>query len=42
MNSGILFSHEEECSWVGSSEVDELRPVVQKEVSQKEKTNFVY
>ena len=39
--NGILLSHKKECIWVSSNELDELRPIMQNEVSQKEK-NIVY
>ena len=36
-----LLSHKKECIWVSSNEVDEnLEPIIQSEVSQKEKDKY--
>ena len=40
--SGILLGHKNEQIFVSSSEVDELEPVIQSEVSHKEKRNNIY
>ena len=37
IHNGILLSHKKERIWVSSDEVDELEPIIQSEVSQKEK-----
>ena len=37
MYNGILLSYKKEHIWVSSNEVDELEPIIQSEVSQKEK-----
>ena len=36
----ILLSYKKECIWVRSNEVDELEPIIQSEVSQKEKHQY--
>ena len=38
----ILLSYKKEYIWVHSNEVDEPKPIMQSEVSQKEKNNIVY
>ena len=35
--NGILLSHKKECIWVSSNDVDDLEPIIQSEVSQKNK-----
>ena len=35
--NGILLSHKKECIWVSANEVDEPKPIIQSEVSPKEK-----
>jgi len=37
IHNGILLSYKKEHIWVSSNEVDELEPIIQSEVSQKEK-----
>ena len=36
----ISFNHKKECIWVSSDEVDEPKPIIQSEVSQKEKEKY--
>ena len=36
----ILLSHKKECIGVSSNEVDDLEPIIQSEVSQKEKDKY--
>ena len=38
IHNGILLSHKKEHIWVSSDEVDE--PIIQSDVSQKEKDNY--
>ena len=40
IHSGILLSHKKECIGVSSNEVDDLEPIIQSEVSQKEKDKY--
>ena len=40
VHDGILLSHKKESLWVSSNEVDELEPITQSEVSQKEKDKY--
>ena len=40
IHDGILLSHTKEHIWVSSDEVDELEPIIQSEVSQKEKDKY--
>ena len=40
IHNGILLSHKKERIWVSSDEVDELEPIIQSEVSQKEKDKY--
>ena len=40
IHNGILLSHKKECIGVSSNEVDDLEPIVQSEVSQKEKNKY--
>ena len=40
IHNGILLSHKKECLGVSSNEVDEPRPIIQSEVSQKEKDKY--
>ena len=40
VHKGILLSHKKERIWVNYSEVDELGPLTQGEVSQKEKNKY--
>ena len=37
IHNGILLSYKKEHIWVCSNEVDELEPIIQSEVTQKEK-----
>mgnify|MGYP007134507630 CR=1 FL=1 len=37
VHNGILLSHKKECIWINSDEADDLEPIIQSEVSQKEK-----
>ena len=37
VHNGILLSHTKECIWISSDEADDLEPIIQSEVSQKEK-----
>ena len=37
IHNGILLSYKKEHIWVSSNEVDELEPIIQSEVSHKEK-----
>ena len=34
--NGILLSHKKECIWVSSNDVDDLEPIIQSAVSQKD------
>ena len=38
--NGILISYKKHRIWVSSNEVDELEPIIQSEVSQKEKDKY--
>ena len=38
--NGILLSHKKKHIWVSSHEVDELEPIIQSEVYQKEKDKY--
>ena len=38
--NGILISYKKQHIWVSSNEVDELEPIIQSEVSQKEKDKY--
>ena len=40
IHNGILLSHKKEHIWVSSNEVDEPKPIIQSEVSQKEKHQY--
>ena len=40
IHKGIWLSYKNECIWVSSNEVDELEPIIQSEVSQKEKDKY--
>ena len=40
IQNGILFSYEKEHIWVSSNEVDKTEPIMQSEVSQKEKHQY--
>ena len=40
IHHGILLSHKKECIQVSSDEVDDLEPIIQSEVSQKEKDKY--
>ena len=40
IHNGILLSRKKERIWVSSDEVDELEPIIQSEVSQKEKDKY--
>ena len=40
VHNGILLSHKKERIWVSSNEVDDLEPILQSEVSQKEKDKY--
>ena len=40
IHNGTLLGHRKECIRVNSSEVDEARPIIQSEVSQKEKDKY--
>ena len=40
IHNGILLSHKKECIGVSSNEGDDLEPIVQSEVSQKEKNKY--
>ena len=40
IHSGILLSYKKECIWVSYNEVDEVEPIIQSEVSQKEKYQY--
>ena len=40
IHNGILLRNRKECIRVNSSEVDEARPIIQSEVSQKEKDKY--
>ena len=40
IHNGILLSHKKECIWVSSDEVMNLEPIIQTEVSQKEKDKY--
>ena len=37
IHNGILLGHKKEHIWVGSDELDETEPIIEGEVSQKEK-----
>ena len=38
--NGILLGHKKECICISSNEMDDLEPVTQSEVSQKEKDKY--
>jgi len=40
IHNGILLSHKKEHIWISSDAVDELEPIIQSEVSQKEKGKY--
>ena len=40
IHNGILLSHTKEHIWVSSDEMDDLEPIIQSEVSQKEKDKY--
>ena len=40
LHNGVLLSHKKECIGVSSNEVDDLEPIIQSEVSQKEKDKY--
>ena len=40
IHNGILLSYLKECIWISSNEVDETEPIIQSEVSQKEKHQY--
>ena len=40
IHNGILLSYKKEHIWGSSNEVDELEPITQSEVSQKEKDKY--
>ena len=40
IHNGILSAIKKKCIWVSSNEVDELEPIIQSEVSQKEKEKY--
>ena len=40
MYNEILLSHKKECIWVSSDEWMNLEPIIQSEVSQKEKDKY--
>ena len=40
LHNGILFSHKKEYIWVSSDEVNDPEPVIQSDVSQKEKDKY--
>ena len=40
IHNGILLSHKKEHIWVSPNEVDDLEPIMQSEVSQKEKDKY--
>ena len=40
IHNGILLSYKKECIWVSSSEGMKLEPIIQNEVSQKEKHQY--
>ena len=37
VHNGRVLSHKKECIWISSDEADDLEPIIQSEVSQKEK-----
>ena len=39
-HNGILLGYKKECIWISSNEVDNLEPVIQGKVSQKEKDKY--
>ena len=41
MHNGVLLSLKKEHIWVNSNEVDDLEPIIQSEVGQKEK-NIIF
>ena len=41
IHNGILLSHKKECIGVSSNEVDDLEPIIQSEVSQKDKYHIL-
>ena len=40
IHNGILLSYKKECIWISSNEWMTLEPVIQSEVSQKEKDKY--
>ena len=36
----VLLNHKKECIWISSNEVDESEPIIQSEVSQKERDKY--
>ena len=40
IHNGILLSHKKEHIWVCSNEVDEVEPIIESEVNQKEKDKY--
>ena len=40
IHNGILLSHKKEHIWVHSNEVDEPEPIIQSEVTKKEKDKY--
>ena len=40
IHNGILLSYEKEHIWVSPNEVDDLKPNIKSEVSQKEKNKY--
>ena len=40
IHNGILLSHKKECIRVCSNEVDEVEPIIESEINQKEKDKY--
>ena len=40
IHNGILLSYKKEHIWVNSNKVDEIEPIIQREVSQKDKHQY--
>ena len=41
IHNGILLSYSEECIWISFNEVDETGAIIQSEVSQNEKHQYI-
>ena len=40
IHNGVLLSHKTEHIWVGSDELDETEPIIESEVSHKDKDKY--